>query len=243
MTCSLSHVKLEHFSVRRGREMIVDDVSLALNCGQLTALIGANGAGKTTLIRALLGEIPFEGTVQFLNHDGHRLDRKPKIGYVPQQLEFDRSMPMTVMDFLLAARSKMPVWLAHSPKKKAALLEALARVDCSDLADRRLGDLSGGELQRVLLALALDPLPDLLILDEPVSGVDIRGLEIFYGCIDHLRAQYHLSILLVTHDMTLVKEHADQVALLGRRLLAWGAPEEVISQPEFREAFQSGENA
>ena len=238
--CALNHVRLENFTVRKGRDVLVEDVSLALSCGQLTALIGGNGAGKTTLIRALLGEIPHQGKLLYLDHHGKPMTR-PRIGYVPQQLDFDRSIPMTVNDFLLAARTRTPVWLTHTKAAVQKAGELLESMNVADLGERKLGELSGGELQRVLLALALDPMPDLLILDEPVSGVDIGGLDMFYQRLDHLRREYHMTILLVTHDMTMVEKYADQVALLRRNLLKVGTASEVLGDPAFREVFRGVE--
>ncbi len=238
--CSLSHVQLEHFTVRRGRDVLVEDVSLSLCCGQLTALIGSNGAGKTTLIRALLGEIPYQGRLSYLDHEGKPM-RRPRIGYVPQQLDFDRSIPMTVTDFLLAARTRTPVWLARPASAARQVQALLNQMDVGELGGRKLGELSGGELQRVLLALALDPMPDLLILDEPVSGVDIRGLDMFYQRLDELRQAHHLTILLVTHDMAMVRRYADQVALIRRRLLALGPADEVFNHPAYRSVFEGAQ--
>lgn len=164
--------------------------------------------------------------------------RRPRIGYVPQQLDFDRSIPMTVTDFLLAARSRTPVWLARPAAGVRRAGELLAQMDVGELGSRKLGELSGGELQRVLLALALDPMPDLLILDEPVSGVDIRGLDRFYQQLDALRRAHHLTILLVTHDMAMVRRYADQVALIRRRLLALGPADAVFEDPAYRSVFE-----
>ena len=150
--CALSHVQMEHFTVARGRDLLIEDISMALSCGSLTALIGANGAGKTTLVKALLGEIPHQGTISFLDHDGKPMTG-PRIGYVPQSLDFDRSVPMTVEDFLLAARCRIPVWLCRPAKAAQKAQMLLDEMEIGDLRHRKLGELSGGELQRVLLAL------------------------------------------------------------------------------------------
>lgn len=167
--------------------------------------------------------------------------RRPRIGYVPQQLDFDRSIPMTVTDFLLAARTRTPVWLARPASAARQVQALLNQMDVGELGGRKLGELSGGELQRVLLALALDPMPDLLILDEPVSGVDIRGLDMFYQRLDELRQAHHLTILLVTHDMAMVRRYADQVALIRRRLLALGPADEVFNHPAYRSVFEGAQ--
>jgi len=205
-------------------------------------LIGQNGAGKTTLIRALLGEIPHTGVIRHV--DGRGLDIPHlRTGYVPQHLQFDREMPLTVMDFLAAAFSHRPVWTGVGKKTREAVLQALAMVEAEELADRPLGRCSGGEIQRVLLALALTPAPDLLVLDEPVSGIDRNGLKLFLDTLLSLRQTRHMAILLVSHDLRLVREYADHVVLLDRSVLTQGRPEEVFSSKEFSEVFGTGEEA
>ncbi|MBQ7304670.1 MAG: ATP-binding cassette domain-containing protein, partial [Clostridia bacterium] len=157
--------------VQRGGQTLLHDVSMHIHCGQLTALIGQNGAGKTTLIRALLGELPHSGHIRHVDDHGRDIPHL-RTGYVPQHLHFDKEMPVTVEDFMAAAFTRRPVWTGVSKKTRQAVNEALAAVESAELAQRPLGRCSGGELQRVLLALALNPAPDLLVLDEPVSGVD-----------------------------------------------------------------------
>jgi len=240
--CELCHIDLDGISVRRGGQVLLQDVSMHIHCGQLTVLIGQNGAGKTTLIRALLGEIPHTGVIRHV--DGRGLDIPHlRTGYVPQHLQFDREMPLTVMDFLAAAFSHRPVWTGVGKKTREAVLQALAMVEAEELADRPLGRCSGGEIQRVLLALALTPAPDLLVLDEPVSGIDRNGLKLFLDTLLSLRQTRHMAILLVSHDLRLVREYADHVVLLDRSVLTQGRPEEVFSSKEFSEVFGTGEEA
>lgn len=187
--CRLCRIEVDHLSVTMDSQTLLKDVSLHIHCGELTALIGANGAGKTTLLRALLGQIEYKGTVRHLSSDG-RPAADLRTGYVPQQLEFDRSSPVTVTDFLAGSLSRRAVFLGIDKKTKEKVVRALTRTHCEKLVDRPLGALSGGELQRVLLALALVPQPDLLILDEPVSGVDQNGLESFYQTVDELKRKH-----------------------------------------------------
>lgn len=234
--CSLCRVELEHVTVEIDRTPLVQDVNLHIHCGELTALIGSNGAGKTTLLRALLGELPHRGVVRHVRHDGSSM-RTVRTGYVPQQMVFDRSAPVTVLDFLSAATGKQPVWWRIPRAQRQAALDALRVTHCELLADRRLGALSGGELQRVLLALALTPNPDLLILDEPVSGVDRNGLDQFYQTVSELRQIHHLAILLVSHDFDVVRRYADRVVLLRRGVLVEGAPEAVFASDAFAREF------
>ena len=173
-SCALCHIDLDQVTVRRGGQTLLQDVSMHIHCGQLTVLIGQNGAGKTTLIRALLNEIPHSGSIRHVDSSGRKLAHLTT-GYVPQHLSFDPEMPLTVRDFLAASMTRRPVWTGVSRAVRAEVDQALADVEASGLADRPLGRCSGGELQRVLLALALHPAPDLLVLDEPVSGVTGTG--------------------------------------------------------------------
>lgn len=228
--------KIEDFSVRIGRTDIFSHVNIHIHCGQLTAVIGPNGAGKSTLLRAILGEVPHTGVLHYVDakgkHTGH-----PIIGYVPQYLRFDVSSPTSVMDLFMACLSQRPVWLCSSKKLRPRVLRSLARVKAEYLIDRRLGALSGGELQRVLLALALDPMPDLLLLDEPVSGVDQNGLELFYDIVADLREKEDMAIILISHDLNLVATHADQVVLLNKEVVCSGTPEEVFRDARTKKIF------
>lgn len=234
--CRLCRIEVDKLTVSFGAQTPLKDVSLHIHCGELTALIGTNGAGKTTLLRALLGQIEYTGTIRHLTSDG-RPAADLRTGYVPQQLEFDRSSPVTVMDFMAGSLSRRPVFLGVSKKARERVLAALERTHCAQLADRALGALSGGELQRVLLALALTPQPDLLILDEPVSGVDQNGLETFYQTVDELKRRNHMAILLVSHDLSVVERYADRVVLMQGTVIKQGSPEVVFDSPEFEQVF------
>lgn len=234
--CKLCRIEVDKLTVSFGAQTPLKDVSLHIHCGELTALIGTNGAGKTTLLRALLGQIEYTGTIRHLTSDG-RPAADLRTGYVPQQLEFDRSSPVTVMDFMAGSLSRRPVFLGVSKKARERVLAALERTHCGQLADRALGALSGGELQRVLLALALTPQPDLLILDEPVSGVDQNGLETFYQTVDELKHRNHMAILLVSHDLSVVERYADRVVLMQGTVIKQGSPEVVFDSPEFEQVF------
>jgi zinc transport system ATP-binding protein len=229
--------RIERFGVVLGKYEILKDVSLHIHCGELTAIIGQNGAGKSTLLKAILGEIPHTGELIFLDEENNRA-RKPLVGYVPQKLDFDNSSPTSVYDLFASALTRKAVWFFHSKKLRESIKKNLDVVDAGHLLDRRLGALSGGELQRVLLALALVPLPDLLLLDEPVSGMDQKGLQLFYKTVSELRRSYDLSIILISHDLNLVADYADRVALLNNKTVeAIGTPEEVFSDPRTDAVF------
>ncbi len=240
VNCRLCRIELSHVGVTAGADTLLEDVSFHIHCGQLTALVGPNGAGKTTLIKALLGQTPHTGVIRHVDADGHDFPA-PRIGYVPQQLPFDREMPVTVCDLMAASLSRRPVWLGVSKAVREQVRRALRETEAERLMDKRLGALSGGELQRVLLAMALCPLPDLLVLDEPVSGVDQNGLSLFLQTVSALRRTHHMAILMVSHDWQLVRKYADSVVLLQRRVLDTGTPEAVFSSPAFEETFRAAE--
>lgn len=234
--CGLCCTKIENFGVTIGSTVILENVNLHIHCGELTAIIGPNGAGKSTLIKALLGEMPHSGSLKFVQSDDGIM-KAPVMGYVPQSINLDISSPTTVLDLFLASRSKYPAWLIRSKKEIARVNERLAKVRAEHLVPRRIGALSGGELQRVLLALALDPVPEILLLDEPVSGIDQNGLELFYETVSDIRKAYDLSIILVSHDMDMVRKYADRVVLLNKTVLKTGLPDEVLGSDVFYDTF------
>ena len=239
-------LKLEGLSVRLEGDSILEDVSFHLHCGEIVALIGPNGAGKSTLFRSILGQMGYKGSITFAPAGGPAIrladgtvtgGTRPLVGYVPQAPSFDRGDPVSVLDFFTAATARWPVWLPIPAKYRDRAAACLARVHGEDLLNRPMGGLSGGQLQRVLLALALEPVPHILILDEPLSGVDIEGEHQLLDMLDELRTQYDLSIFLSTHDFATLGQFADKVILLNRRVLKSGTPEQVLSSPEFYETF------
>ena len=228
-------------SVALEGQPVLEDVSLHLHCGELTAIIGPNGAGKTTLFRAILQQVPYRGDIRFTDADGKRVG-KPRIGYVPQHLAVDPLAPMAVLDFLGAALLRSPSFLPPTRAKRARVGQALALTGAEGLMDQRLGGLSGGEAQRVMLALALASAPDLLLLDEPASGIDVEGLTAFYDILAALRRDLDISILIISHDFSLVRRYADRVVLLNRRVLAQGTPAEVLEGAAFETVFPHAGN-
>lgn len=228
--------RIEHLSVKVGEEIILDDVNLHIHCGELTAIIGRNGAGKTTFLRTLLNEIPHSGEIHFMK-DGCGCTSKPRFGYVPQKLEVAQDSPVSVGDLILSCLSRRPVWLPRRKKDKLLIQEVLSITESQALENKRVCDLSGGEIQRVMLALAIRPLPDILLLDEPVSGVDRAGLAVFYELVSDLRNKHDITILLISHDLDLVAKHANKVVLIDRKVAAQGTPDEVYNSPAFTKIF------
>lgn len=228
--------KIRNLTVKKNDGLLIYDVSLDVHHGEIMALIGRNGAGKTTLLKALLGRIPYTGSVSFSDPKGVPV-AKPHIGYVPQNLVFDRSTPVTVADMLCANSSTMPVWFGHKKEKLEQAEAMLRKVGAKDLMNKRLGTLSGGELQRVLLSFALEPMPDLLLLDEPVSAIDRKGIEVFYDLVTSLRSEYHMPVILVSHDLSHVAKYATSAALLDKTVLVRGDVKTVMATKEVREVF------
>ncbi len=228
-------LRIEDLSVKIGKDSILENINLHVHCGEMVALIGPNGAGKSTLIKAILGQQDYSGIISF-SVPGQR-DRKMKIGYVPQTPKFDIGDPVSVADLFACCMSRRTTFLGISKKMRQKILECLERVHGEDLINRRIGALSGGELQRVLLALALEPLPNILILDEPLSGVDVEGMQTLMEMLSEIREVYDLSILMITHDFSMLRTYADQVVLMNRTVIRSGSAREVLESEEFATVF------
>ena len=228
-------LRIQDLSVKIAGDAVLQDVDLHVHCGEMVALIGPNGAGKSTLMKAILGQRDYEGVISF-SVPGQRT-RKAKIGYVPQSPSFDPGDPMTVADLFACCMSKRPAFLGLSKSMREKVLISLERVRGEDLIDKRVGTLSGGELQRVLLALALEPVPNILLLDEPLSGVDVEGMETLMEMLDEIRQSYDLSILMTTHDFAMLPRYADQVVLINHTVACQGTPMEVLGSEAFRTVF------
>jgi zinc transport system ATP-binding protein len=231
----MKKIQIENVNVSIGKNQILKDISLEITSKKLTTLIGKNGAGKSTLLKTLLGDMPYKGKITYSGLAG---GKKPVIGYIPQKLLFDLSSPVSVLDVFAATQSKRPVWFGASSKRRREALEIFDAVGAGELLDRKLGVLSGGELQRVLLALALYPVPDILLLDEPVAGMDPNGMHLFYEKVEEISKVHDIAILLISHDLDLVADHADQVIFLHQgHILAKGAPSEVFDKEIVKKEF------
>lgn len=235
--CGACCTKIRDLSVTVNRNRIVENINLHMHCGQLTTLIGANGAGKTTLLRAILGEIPHSGDVQFLCVPEERSHLRPRIGYVPQKISVDHFSPMTVNDLFGSVLSRRPVWAGVSGSVSRTTRISLELTGADELADRKIGVLSTGQLQRVLLALALTPVPNILLLDEPLAGVDASGMERFYALLSRFRHDYDLAILLVSHDLPAAARVSDRMVFLNRSIVCEGHPAAVLSHPDVSRTF------
>ena len=228
-------IEVNNLVKRYGNHLAVDHLSFQVEPGKIYGFLGPNGAGKSTFLKAILGQREYTGVIAF-SQAGKR-SHKPRIGYVPQSPAFDPSEPMSVADLFACCMSKRPAFLGLSKAMRETVTECLERVHGTDLIDKRVGSLSGGELQRVLLALALEPMPNILILDEPLSGVDVEGMSTLMDMLDEIRKTYDLSILMTTHDFTMLEKYADQVVLIDGTVQCKGTPEEVLSSPAFARTF------
>lgn len=237
--CGLHCIKMTDIGVKAGKSVIIEHVNLHIHCGRLTVIIGRNGAGKSTLIKAILGEIRHSGTVEFRDMRDRSI-QDLRIGYVPQHLNIEKNTPTSVYDMFASYISNVPVFLRKSRKLKRKIANSLALFQAQDLIDKQLCDLSGGELQRVLLSIACEPVPNLLLLDEPVSGIDRNGMELFYHNLAMLKKNYDLAMVLVSHDLDFVAKYADNVILLDRTVIKEGTPEQVFTSAAFKEIFGNG---
>ena len=233
--CGLHCTKINNISVKFGNDVILKNVSIHIHCGELTVIIGRNGAGKSTLLKAILGEVEHKGNIIFTDEKDN-LTKKIKIGYVPQKLNIEKHMPTTVFDMFASCISYIPVFMKKDKKIYKEIKEHLKIFGVDRLIDKSIGDLSGGELQRVLIAMATKPIPNLLILDEPVSGIDKNGIRDFYQILNRLKAEYDMSIILVSHDLELANQYADRVILLDK-VIKEGTPQEVFESLEFKNRF------
>ncbi len=205
-------LEINNLSVALQGNRILEDINLRVPKGHIHALTGPNGAGKTTLMRSIMGGMPHKGTIRFLFRESGR------VGYVPQFLEFDHSVPITVFDFLFLMLKKMPLFLGRRRAIRAEIEELLSATDCSHLIDRCVGQLSGGEFRRVLLAQALSPKPELLLLDEPASNIDEVGIRHFEEMLINLRDEQGITILMVCHSMDMISRTCDAVTAVNRTI-------------------------
>lgn len=234
--CGIHCIKIKNLGVQIGEQEILKDINLHIHCGTLTAIIGKNGAGKSTLIKSILGDIPHTGQIEFKDCENGHI-QKLRIGYVPQSLNIEKHTPVSVYDMIASYQSNCPVFFHKNKKLYQEILESLRVFEAEELIDKQVCNLSGGELQRVLLSMAVMDEPNLLLLDEPVSGIDQNGMELFYKRMEYLKEHFDLAVILISHDLDYVKQYADHVVLLNKTILMQGTPKEVYASEAFQKTF------
>lgn len=209
-------------SLTLGNTRILEDVSFGIRAGSIHCIVGANGGGKTSLIRSLVGQMPHSGRIDIAWQDGR------VTGYVPQQLDFDKSLPITVLDFMAMTCQRRPVFLGVNKARRKLIESVLAGLGLEGKLKSKLGSLSGGERQRVLFAQAMIPEPALLVLDEPMTGLDLSGKEILEGAVRAF-ARAGGTVVWINHDIVQVNEFADRLTYINRKVLLDGTPGEVLA--------------
>jgi len=213
-------LEVKNLSVSFGKEKVIKKIGFNLKPGENLVVLGPNGAGKTTLLKALLGVAPFGGEIKWANG--------VKIGYVPQKFLLERTIPLTVEEFF-------------GFKKLSAekIFEAIDSVGLKDNAvlKKKIGDISFGQLQRILIAWALVGDPNVLLFDEPLAGIDIEGEETIYNLLSKIEKERNLTIIMVTHDLNIVHKIANVVLCLNGKFSCFGAPEQVLTQENFRRLY------
>ena len=230
-------IKIENLSVELNNVKILQGISATIPRGVCTAIVGPNGAGKSTLARAILGFQACRGKILFGQNDNTFTARHPRWGYVPQKIQFDRNMPLTVMEFLAASLTFRPIFFGIAASLKDRINQMLVKLEASHLCSRQLGQLSGGELQRVMLAQALLQAPEIVVLDEPAAGVDFQGEKICCGLLEKIRKEKHFTQIMISHDLATVAAHAAHVICINHHLIAAGHPAEVLTQKNLQAAF------
>jgi zinc transport system ATP-binding protein len=225
-------LEVSDLTVRFERQELpaVESVSFALEEGTIAVLIGPNGSGKSTVLKAILGLLPYEGSVRVFG--GAVGASYPRIGYLPQRLDFDQTLPLTAREAI-----RMPLPRRPSKEDEDSFRHVTRILGTEPILDRQLGALSGGQWKRVLLARALVTRPRLLLLDEPEAGIDVAGEETIYGFLEHLVAEERITALVCSHELELVTEYADVVLCLNRRLLGSGAPRKVLTPEALSSLF------
>jgi ABC-type Mn2+/Zn2+ transport system ATPase subunit len=220
----MNALEVKNLVVRFGEQEIIRNISFVLPEGTITALIGPNGAGKSVLLKTILGLYPYEGEIKIFGE--HHLKMLNLIGYVPQNYNFDPVLPLTVYEFLKISNP-------HGEIDKV-----LKEIDIENIKDRNLSRLSGGQLQRVLFARAILAQPKILLLDEPVSETDIVGQKEFYTIIKHLNKEQGTTILITSHEITIVHTFAQRVLCLNRSLICDGPITELFKEEILKKLYQ-----
>lgn len=234
-------IKFSHATVAYQNKIALEDVSIAIYQGEFLGIIGPNGSGKTTFLKSILGLVrPVSGSIQIFDCACHKLrcHHKAKIGYIPQKGHIDPDFPVTVMEAVMMGRySALGLFKRPGKKDRELALQAIREVEMDGYIHAPMGHLSGGQQQRVLIARALVQQPEVLLMDEPTTGIDIPTQHSIIRLISSLHRTYHLTILLVTHDINMISPYVDRLALLNNRLYSAGRPAEVLQENILTEIY------
>jgi zinc transport system ATP-binding protein len=218
-----------------GEVSALTDINATILPGSITAVIGPNGAGKTTLLRTIMRMVPHSGIISFTDEGG--TETIPQTSYVPQSMDIDRGIPMTVYDFMSLPYCHHPLWIPHKKTNLAKIESRLDLVSAKHLIFRQFGKLSGGEMQRVMLAMALMNDPEILLMDEPDAGIDVMGEKMFHDLLKNIQAEGNITMILVSHDLSLVNSLSDNVICINRKIQCMGSNTEVLTSANLRELF------
>ena len=221
-------IEVKNLSVTIDDHNILDSLSFSVPSGSTAAIIGPNGAGKSVLVKTILRLIPkTKGEIKIcgINHEKYR-QVAPLISYIPQQLEFDRDFPLTI-EGLFTLKSPRPIGMSATERQRMS--ELLHLVNMDKFAHQKLSTLSGGQLQRVLVAFSLMDHPKILVLDEPAAGIDVQGQETIYHLLRRIQKEENLTMILISHELDVVMQFADQVLCLNKELLCAGIPRKVLT--------------
>ena len=225
-------IEFENVNLTLGNTRILQDINFAIRSGEIHCIIGANGGGKTSLVRSMLGQMPHSGKITINWHDNR------VVGYVPQNLDLDKTLPVTVRDFMGMTCQRRPVFLGVARSRRTQIEEVLDRVGLAGKSKSKLGSLSGGERQRVVFAQALIPEPGLLVLDEPMTGLDLSGIEILERSIVEFTKAGGTAVW-INHDIAQVNELADTLTYINREVLLEGVPRQVLASGAAAHLFPS----
>ncbi|MBI5192468.1 MAG: metal ABC transporter ATP-binding protein [Nitrospirae bacterium] len=234
-------IKFSNATISYQNRTAIRDVSLQIHQGEFVGIIGPNGSGKTTLLKSVLGLVrPTSGSVQIFDCACHKLrcSHKSKIGYIPQKGQIDYNFPVTVGETVMMGRySSIGLIKRTSRKDKELVLEALREVEMDTYIESPLGHLSGGQQQRVFIARALVQQPEVLLMDEPTTGIDTPTQYSMIKFISNIHKNLKLTILLVTHDINMISPYVDRMALLKTKLYVYGTPAEVLNEKILTEIY------
>lgn len=204
-------LEVKNLNVSLGGQKILENINFSLDESEFLGVIGPNGAGKTTLLKAILGLIPYEGEIKFYGESIQKhLD---KISYVPQRFEFDKSIPITIEEFLNLTHCKLEAEEREAILKETGVFKYLKK---------KLGDVSGGQLQRVLVTKSLMDKPKLILMDEPITGIDIEGEKKFIEILKHLNEKHKISIILVSHELSVIYHLVQKILCLNKKMFCFG---------------------